>query len=309
MSNTFDILVDTNPMAASVDTVSRSVTGVTGAVVAMQSAVIQAEKNASKKICENVDAGFYILMSSQLSQKMALCSSQISSHLLRMQKFRSDIMAVKNSMQNDYNRISYRYFRIFNSLDKNLEQRVRTLDTYAVKIAKVQENFLMQARDDSATLVVISGDSQISAQKAIIANVKSKAAKAISVMKSEVEEGLEYKENVEHALMDDRVEDFSNKYIPVIICENESVFSKDSFVKNIYIPEKEGLYNFSSVKNTAQNTPFNWQKEASDVSQVKNSFEELIRKEGVDDRVAKEMMRLFEASTWTELEGEDGGAL
>ena len=308
MSNNFNFTVDTAPMADSVDTVSYSVKGVTGAVVAMQSAVINAEREASKKICENVDSGFYILMSSQLSQKMALCSSQISSHLLRMQKFRSDILSVKNAMQNDYNRISSRYFKLFNSLDKNLEQRIKALDSAAVKIAKVDEEFLLKARDESASLILVSGDGQMASQKAIVAKVKTKTARAISVMAEKVKDNFQYKENVAHTLMEETVEEEKNKYAPLIVCESESMVNEDNFVKTIYTPEKSEVYNLVQAKNEVQNTQFNWNPSSEEEQmQIRSFFEKQCQKEGLDERIVSEMMRLFESSSLQEITEAKGG--
>lgn len=301
MNNNFDIVLDTNPMAESVDTVSNSVMGVTTAVVAMQNAVISAEKAASKKICENVDLGFYILMSSQLSQKMALCSSQISSHLLKMQKFRSDILAVQMAMQHDYERISARYFKLFNGLDKNLESRIKALDADAVKISKIKNDFLLQTRDDSTSCLLISSDAQVTSQKAIIAKVKTKTARAIDVLGQEVLSSLNYKEKVEHNLIDERLEAECTKYIPTIICESESIALQGDFLKNISIPEMEGLYSFNDIKNAVENTEFEW-KDSSEksVSKVRAFFEEMAKNESLDERVQAEMMRLFASNTWQE---------
>lgn len=308
MSNSFDFTVDTNPMANSVDTVSYSVKGVTGAVVAMQSAVINAEREASKRICENVDSGFYILMSSQLSQKMALCSSQISSHLLKMQKFRADILAVRNAMQNDYNRISSRYFKIFNNLDKNLEQRIKALDSAAVKIAKVKEEFLLKARDESASLMLIGTDAQITSQKAIVAKVKTKTARAISVMAETVKDNFQYKENLAGTLMEDVIEEEKNEYVPFLVCESESMVSENNFVKNVYAPDKNEVYNLLQAKNEVQNTQFNWETSSKEEQiQIRSFFEKQCQREGVDDRVFAQMMRLFENSSLEEITETRGG--
>lgn len=55
---TFDIVVDTSPMANSLDNVNSNVRNVTASVVAMESAVVVAQERASEHICQNVDNGF-----------------------------------------------------------------------------------------------------------------------------------------------------------------------------------------------------------------------------------------------------------
>ena len=64
----FDFVVDTNPMAQSVDGVSMCVNATTAAVTTMQAAVIEENNRASKDICDNVDRGFYSLIRSQGGQ-------------------------------------------------------------------------------------------------------------------------------------------------------------------------------------------------------------------------------------------------
>lgn len=55
----FNYTVDTKPMADEMRSVSRHVNATTGAVVAMQTAVIIAEEKAADHVCNNVNKGFY----------------------------------------------------------------------------------------------------------------------------------------------------------------------------------------------------------------------------------------------------------
>ena len=54
----FSFTVDTSPMAAEMQSVSHNVNKVSGAVVAMQTAVIAAEKEGAEHVCKNVNKGF-----------------------------------------------------------------------------------------------------------------------------------------------------------------------------------------------------------------------------------------------------------
>ena len=67
-----NIVIDVSPLARKVDQVTSSVDKTTGAVVAMKAAVIAQEKQSTKQICENVNYGFYSLITSQISQKLAI---------------------------------------------------------------------------------------------------------------------------------------------------------------------------------------------------------------------------------------------
>ncbi|MDR3138473.1 MAG: hypothetical protein LBT95_02245, partial [Treponema sp.] len=132
--------VDTSPMARTVDSVNGHVNGVTVAVTAMEAAVIAAERNSSRTICENVDNGFYILVKSQISQKAVAAYAEMNSKLGILSQLLKALDNIKNQMQADYNMICRRYRKLFQSLDNSLETRIRELDRPAMKIAEIKNS-------------------------------------------------------------------------------------------------------------------------------------------------------------------------
>src|ERR1700761_9467443 len=124
----FSYTVDTAPMAAEMHNVTRHVDGTTTAVVAMQVAVIQAENLAADHICANVNRGFYSLIRSQISQKIARLQSEVDSHLTQLRMQSQAIGGIRTRMERDYHMISGRYLKLFNSLNNNLKSRIFELD-------------------------------------------------------------------------------------------------------------------------------------------------------------------------------------
>ena len=120
--------VDTTPMADEIQRVSRHVDGTTAAVVTMQSAVIAAEKDSADKVCSNVNRGFFTLMRSQISQKIANKQSRVEALLMHMGQQKRQLLGIKSNMEREYGRIAARYQRIFTSINKELEQRIRQID-------------------------------------------------------------------------------------------------------------------------------------------------------------------------------------
>lgn len=303
----FDVVVDTRPMASSIDTVNGNVQGVTGAVVAMQSAVVAEQIAASRKICENVDGGFYILMKSQLSQKIAACSSTMSSKLMLMKKFRQDINHIKNVMQEDYNRICRRYGKQFDALNKALESRVHELDRPSMEIAEEQKVLFKKMRDESCNVISYE-DSQITDDEAVTATVKGKSIKAIDAMAKNVNGSIVYNRNVEHILKNENLDSKKENFIPVLIVESDSMFDSSAKVSNIYVPQNNSSVGKSAVANQVQakSSEFEWTpvvKEEHD--RVQNSFMQECVTSGVEQRIANEMIRLFNESEWSS--AEDGG--
>ena len=116
--------LDTDPMDRTIDTVSSHVIGTTTAVTAMKAAVIKAEEEAADLVCDNVNKGFYTLIHSQISQKIAKLKSEVDSHLLRLHQLNKQLLSIKSRMGRDYGMISERYITLFNRINKNLQNRV-----------------------------------------------------------------------------------------------------------------------------------------------------------------------------------------
>ena len=120
--------VDTAPMAAELQSVSNRVKGTTAAVVTMQTAVIAAENKGANKVCSNVNRGFFTLMRSQISQKIANKQSRVEALIMQLGQQKRQLLSIKTNMEREYGRIAERYLRIFTSVNKELESRIRQID-------------------------------------------------------------------------------------------------------------------------------------------------------------------------------------
>jgi hypothetical protein len=120
--------VDTAPMAAELQSVSNHVKGTTAAVVTMQTAVIAAENKAANRVCSNVNRGFFTLMRSQISQKIANKQSRVEALIMQLGQQKRQLLSIKTNMEREYGRIAERYLRIFTSVNKELESRIRQID-------------------------------------------------------------------------------------------------------------------------------------------------------------------------------------
>jgi hypothetical protein len=115
-------------MASEMQSVSRHVKGTTAAVVTMQSAVIMAENNSANKVCSNVNRGFFMMVRSQISQKIANKQSRVEALLIQLAQQKRRLLGIKSNMEREYGRIAERYLRIFTGINKELEVRIRQLD-------------------------------------------------------------------------------------------------------------------------------------------------------------------------------------
>ena len=302
----FNITVDTSPMARSLDVVNSNVSGVTASVVAMESAVVIAQEQAAQNICHNVDTGFFILMKSQFDQKIAAVSSKMLSQMQLMESFKNDIDKIMLIMQDDYERIKQRYMKHFNSLDKALETRIHELDKRAYEISRNYKLSQFKTGSEVIKAICYNDDTQLLNVKQMSAIVKSKSSKSIGVMANDVIDQLNYTDSVKSILKDVTSDSAESEFIPVIFTETDSMMSEDSSIKNVITTQEADFVNnprFLNQLKEASDT-FEW-KEINDAEYepIKNSFQSRVNSEISDERVAKEMIRLFGESKWVEAGG------
>ena len=175
-----DCVVDTQPMADEIKSVSHQINDTTTAVVAMKAAIVLAEQQAADMVCRNVNKGFYTLMRSQISQKIAKLQSEVDSQLMQLNAQRKQLLAIKNRMERDYNMLSDRYLKLFNGINQNLKQRILELDRPVFNFA-VQEVGKVSNRTKylAATVPISQLESLITSQQIVISNIKYRAKKII----------------------------------------------------------------------------------------------------------------------------------
>lgn len=299
---TFNYTVDTNPMANEIGSVSNQVQKTTVAVVAMQTAVVAAEAKAADHVCKNVNKGFYTLIRSQISQKVAKLQSDVDSHFLRLCQQRKQLEAIKSHMERDYRRISSRYVKLFNGLNANLKQRVFELDKPAVDFAvREVEKVSNRTKYLTATVPVSQLESLAVSQKIIASNIKYRGKKVIGSMKNFLFDMSAQKKLTDQIMLPVGL-GYGNTVMsaPVIISEcNYDRFDS----KNLEITVNKVQLNQvtqSLIKNTVvsivKNLP--WQNETEINREIKSEFSKLLSKSNASDRVNELTNQLFMATNF-----------
>jgi len=298
---TFNYTVDTKPMAEEISSVSRHVNVTTGAVVAMQAAVIIAEEKAANHVCNNVNKGFYSLIRSQISQKMAKLQSEVDAHLMQLVQQKNALMSIKGRMQKDYNMISGRYIKLFNGLNSNLKQRVFELDKPTIDFAiKEVDKVSNRTKYLTATIPIGQLESLAASQRIIASNVKFRGLNVIKSMRSFLFEMQAQKKLTDQILINDgRYTETATVYIPIVLCECNRDKSDAGF--EISVPELE-LDNISksAIKNTAfaELNQIEWQPKSNPNADVKSEFSKLISSSVKSQRVKDMSMKLFQSNIY-----------
>jgi hypothetical protein len=297
-----DCLVDTNPMAAEINTVSSHIKGTTTAVVAMQTAVVVAEAKAADHVCTNVNRGFFTLIRSQISQKMAKLQSDVDSHLMQLNQQRKQLLSIKGRMERDYSMISSRYLKLFNGLNTNLKQRVFELDKPTIDFAvREVEKVSNRTKYLTATVPVMQLESLAISQKIIASNVKFRGLKVIGSMTNFLSDMNEQKKLTDSILLSVN-STVQNAILSVPVIISEMNFDKFDN-KNIDITVSKVQLNQttqSAVKNTVNQNIDNlqWQKTADIGKEVKSEFSKILSTSNSSQRVKDTASKLFLANNF-----------
>jgi hypothetical protein len=289
-------------MAQGISAVSGHVNATTTAVVAMQTAVVLAEQKAANLVCDNVNRGFYTLIRSQISQKVAKLRSEVDSHLMQLNQQRKQLMAIKGRMERDYSMISSRYLKLFSGLNQNLKQRVFELDKPTVDFAaKEVEKVANRTKHLTATVPVSQLESLAASQKIIASSVKFRGLKVINSMTRFLADMSEQKKLTDRILLTDNVKaENASLSVPVVISEcNFDKFDNkniDVMVSNAELSRQAQ----SSIKNTVSSgiESIQWQQEREINREVKSEFSKYLSASSSSQRVKDMANKLFLANNY-----------
>lgn len=299
----FNFTVDTEPMADSIDSVARRVDVTTAAVVAMQTAVVIAEKKGAEKICNNVNYGFYSLIRSQISQKIATHKSTADAKIMELQQQSVSLIAYKSTMEKDYQLLASRYTKLFDGLNKALRARIFELD-------KPTTNFVLKdvlptanrTKHLSGTASTTQLESITSGQMISVSNTKYNAMKNISSMKDFIYSSENQKKLIGSILTNESITNPTEKSIPVLISESEGLNIRQSqwiIIQPLFkkdLNSKIESYVYSSLIN------LKWTDDDQNNSDyVKQEFGNFVNQSTISDKIKKQMLSFVESTKWQKL--------
>lgn len=154
--------VDTDVFDASVEHCTDAVNELTGAVVATEAAQVESKRRAAKQIASSIVKGFFEYVGADLSLKIKELASKCESLFFALMGHKKNCLSKSKQMQDDYNRISKRYSKIFEDLDKETVSRIEVLDKPTFQFAETAQNLI-----DRNSNTELLGISTISANESI----------------------------------------------------------------------------------------------------------------------------------------------
>lgn len=303
-----DCSIDTEPMARELNSVVHHVNATTTAVVAMQTAVVAAETKAANHVCNNVNKGFYSLIMSQISQKVAKLQSEVDSHLMQLRQYKKQLEGVQQRMGRDYKMITARYTKLFNGLNVNLKHRVYNLDKPAIDFAVKEMDQISNRSLYMTSMVPLSQrESLTESQKIVVSNMKSKGSKVIATMHQFFEDVNEQNRLTEKILLSNRRRQESTEIaVPVIISESNFDSMHSSY--DVIVCKKTLDRNSQSairqtVDASLNSLQWNTGKDNPETKEVENELMKMIADSGDSKRLKETMTMLFQKSDYQSLIG------
>lgn len=295
----FYFTVDTSSMAAEMQHVSRNVNKVSGAVVAMQTAVIAAEQASAENICQNLNKGFYSLMYSQISQKIAQLTSVVEAKLLELGQYSAALQSLQSRMTADYNMISGRYTKLFQSINNTMETRASELDMPVFQLVdRDMKLFDNRVHLNTGQFTANQLESILSAQMLAASKVKLDADTTLDSITKYLKEANAEAQKTNAPMQDAKIESAEEIYVPVCIVESSSVVG--NFAVNYYFAES-GNPSIdkridASVREQAVNSVLkgSWSEmDQHDKMSIESEFNKLLANANLDERVKQEIAKLF----------------
>ena len=292
-----DCIVDTQPMASRINDVSTTVQGTTAAVVGMKVAVLSAEKEGTEHICKNVNRGFFSLMRSQMTQKIASMKSRTEALLMELYQQKKRLLDIKSTMERDYQRISSRYSRLITGINKSLKQRVIDLDRPIFDLCDrdiaTNNNRIALL---TGTVPIGQAEGVLTAQQIISSVLKNNSKRVIDATKDFLYQMNEQKLITDKIVLTNIDSKNAEHAIPVIICSS-TIDRKGNESMSITVPENTAQFSSQSIENELmeQSSQLQWKNEADD-EKVKQEFNKLLAESNTSPRIKDMVVKLYEKS-------------
>ena len=288
--------VDTNAFDASVNRCNDAVNALTGAVVATEAAQVDAKRRASKQIASSIVKGFFDYVGADLSQKIKELASKCESLFVALMGHKDNCLSKSQQMQDDYNRISKRYSKIFDDLDKETISRIEILDRPTFQFAETAQNLI-----DRNSNTELLGISTISANESIkletvlsCSHVKQQA----SILLAKANNYLQGTYRLANSVRDMLDESQEEEEILLPIMFVESVINSDNKETRIigtdeeFAPSGEAID--SQLRSKFMSKAVEWgDMESDDFDKVISYLNANVQSEKMEDRTLKTMLGLL----------------
>lgn len=288
--------VDTDVFDASISNCNHAVNGLTTAVVATEAAQVESKRKTSMQIAAAIVKGFFEYVGADLSQKIKELASKCESLFFALMGHKENCLSKSKQMQEDYNRISKRYSKVFEDLDKETISRIEILDKPTFHFANIAQTVVN--RSSSTELL---GISTISANESLkletilsCSHVKQQANTLIAKANDYLQGTYRLNNSVRDMLYD--VSEERDILIPILFIE--SVVNSDNKETKIIASDRKHMKLNDSMNSQLRSKFMSKEIEWDNISSV--DFEKIVsylntdvQSEQMESRTLKTMLELL----------------
>ncbi|MBR2050636.1 MAG: hypothetical protein IKK27_02645 [Alistipes sp.] len=218
---TVNIDVETDEFDHSVAGCNKTIDLLTGAVAATNSAQVASISQNAEKVGQTIIRGFFKTISSELSQQIMELSTKLESLVLTLRHFAERCAAKQQQMEVDYNRIASRYVKVFNDLNKELENRVYELDrpAFTFKRSSDTQTLRSTASDLVGTAAVSSGEAGLLQAQISASITKKRALDTINAANGFLAQQKCLEQTITRSMVNESSD--ATIYVPVLFIETE----------------------------------------------------------------------------------------
>lgn len=175
----FDVTVDTDPFDGSVKDMKNQVDLLTGSIVATEAAQVASVRDNSRRVGSTIVQGFFKTVQSDISQQVAALKIKTESLLGQLFELQKRLNDKQRQMGVDYGRITSRYSKTFEELNKELENRIYSLDEPVFRFADTTSKVSDGMNSHVGVPLVHAGENARLHSKITAAHAKQEAVNTI----------------------------------------------------------------------------------------------------------------------------------
>lgn len=187
-----NVEVDTENFDGEVNNCNRQVGILTGSVAATETAQVASVRNNSRRVGNTIIRGFFKTVQSDLTQQIAMLQSNIDSLIIHLKELSNRCLGKRKQMQTDYQRISSRYLKLFDELDRDLENRIHAIDAPVFDFTRHTDSTAHTAMTGGGIGVAAVGSAENARLHARISAAMAKKNATEAIRKSERFLDLQY---------------------------------------------------------------------------------------------------------------------
>lgn len=254
--------------------------------------IVSIDLNA-KQIGNTIVEGFFKTIRTEISQQIMELSQQINSNLMHLRELAKACEAKKKQMEVDYNRKSNQYLKIFDDLNKELENRIFELNKPAFIFKRNSDNHTARTSgNDLVSTVAVFGKEGGELQAKISTSIAKK--RALDTI-NQVNVYLWKQKKTENAIAQSMLNSNVAASIFAPVCFLETVDEKNQINKKVYQSSLLSQINSNNIiENIKAKSWTNIPKESKESIQryfnteISNSFSSNdLRNNRVKDMVVK----------------------